>query len=178
MKPTNVTLFGKPGCHLCEAMLQMLQRIGRGEQFELAARNILENPTDLERYRERIPVLRIDGKEVADYRIGEKEFLDALHGAEKSREQMFRTTALIVMAKYPMPGQVKSRLSPALTPENAARVHEEFLRHLLERLAATRFGTLIVCFDPPSAGEAIKSFCQHSTFMPQVDGDLGARLSA
>lgn len=174
----DVTVFGKPGCHLCEAMLQMVQRVGDRERIELVARNILENATDLERYGQRIPVLRIDGKEVADFRIGEKDFLNALHGAENSRQQMLRSTALIVMAKYPAAGKVKTRLSPELTPGDAARVHGEFLQHLLQRLGGMRFGKLLVCFDPPDAGDSIKSLCSVAAFVPQVDGDLGARLSA
>ncbi len=44
--------------------------------------------------------------------------------------------ALTVMAKAPRPGTVKTRLSPPLTPEEAATLNICFLRDTLENLAA------------------------------------------
>lgn len=43
--------------------------------------------------------------------------------------------ALIVFAKVPRPGDVKTRLTPALTEEQAARLYEAFLRDALEAYA-------------------------------------------
>lgn len=40
-------------------------------------------------------------------------------------------SALIVFAKRPTPGGVKTRLTPTLTPEDAARLYEAFLRDAL-----------------------------------------------
>jgi len=44
--------------------------------------------------------------------------------------------ALIVLAKAPLPGQVKTRLSPPLSQEDAARLYEAFLGDALEAYAA------------------------------------------
>ena len=43
--------------------------------------------------------------------------------------------ALIVFAKVPEPGRVKTRLSPPLTPHQAAALYDAFLRDALDRYA-------------------------------------------
>lgn len=47
--------------------------------------------------------------------------------------------ALLVFAKAPQPGRVKTRLCPPLTPQEAAALYEAFLRDALDRYA--RLGT-------------------------------------
>ena len=42
-------------------------------------------------------------------------------------------SALLVFAKVPRPGRVKTRLSPPLTPEQAAALYDAFLRDALDR---------------------------------------------
>ena len=44
--------------------------------------------------------------------------------------------ALIVFAKVPEPGKVKTRLTPPLAPEEAAALYDAFLRDALDRYAA------------------------------------------
>lgn len=50
-------------------------------------------------------------------------------------------TALVIFAKAPIPGQVKTRLCPPLTPDEAATLHGSFVLDTLERTkaAVTRF---------------------------------------
>ena len=64
---TVVTLYTRPGCHLCdearEAILALREEL-RG--FELVEVDI-ESDTDLHRrYLERIPVVVVDGEEVSE----------------------------------------------------------------------------------------------------------------
>ena len=42
-------------------------------------------------------------------------------------------TALVIFAKAPIPGQVKTRLCPPLTPDEAATLHGSFVLDTLER---------------------------------------------
>jgi rSAM/selenodomain-associated transferase 1 len=89
--------------------------------------------------------------------------------------------AVIVMAKYPQPGQVKTRLQPALTPEQAADVQRAFVRHVARRLHRMAPAELVVCFDPPDAGSAMRELLRDScdvTYLAQAPGDLGERLAA
>ena len=74
----NITLYTKPECHLCESVEQTLQRVQRSHPFTLSIRNILENDDDFARYQHEIPVVLLDGEEIARYRLSENELVDAL----------------------------------------------------------------------------------------------------
>ena len=67
-RPT-VTLYTKPGCHLCEAVEQVIAQVGRQRPLEVVLRNILDDPADFERYQHEIPVVLLDGVEIARYRL-------------------------------------------------------------------------------------------------------------
>jgi Mg2+/Co2+ transporter CorB len=43
-------------------------------------------------------------------------------------------TLLIIFAKEPVPGQVKTRISPPLSPGDAARLYQVFLEDILEEI--------------------------------------------
>jgi len=89
--------------------------------------------------------------------------------------------AVVVMTKYPAPGKVKTRLTPDLTPEQAAAVHAVFLKHLTTRLTRLNPAELVICFDPPDKRDAMQTlFPPNSpfTYLPQSPGDLGQRLAA
>ena len=45
-------------------------------------------------------------------------------------------TALVIFAKAPVPGQVKTRLCPPLTADEAATIHGTFVLDTLERTKA------------------------------------------
>ncbi len=95
---------------------------------------------------------------------------------------MFDTLAIILMTKYPAPGAVKTRLQPALSAEAAAKVHDLFLRHTLQKLIALRPGELVVCFDPPGARHDFARLLDEIggaavTLLPQGEGDLGQRMA-
>lgn len=92
------------------------------------------------------------------------------------------TPAVVVMARYPQAGRVKTRLSPALTPQQAAGVYRHFLTHLVGRLRGGMAGLrLVVCHDPPDAGEQMKRLLGDGgrvDLLPQAGGDLGQRMAA
>ena len=77
----RVTLYTKPGCHLCEAVEQVIAGASKVRRFELVTRNILDDPTDFERYRHAIPVVLVNSREVARYRMSTSELLAALDEA-------------------------------------------------------------------------------------------------
>lgn len=92
--------------------------------------------------------------------------------------------AIVVMTKYPAAGRVKTRLTPALAPQQAADVHAALLRHGVARLASLAAeidGRVFVCFDPPDAARPFHELLPDvppAQFLPQSPGDLGARLAA
>ena len=70
---TTVTVYGRPGCHLCDDALAALERIRAEAPFDLRTVNIEDDDALLRAYLERIPVVALDGDEVYDYRVDEAD---------------------------------------------------------------------------------------------------------
>jgi len=77
----RVMLYTKPGCHLCEDMRDLLHAVLRGTGTAVSERNIALDLDDYERYKHDIPVLMIDGREVARHRMSETALVAALREA-------------------------------------------------------------------------------------------------
>ena len=71
--PARVTLYGRPGCHLCDDALAVLQRIRADAPFDLRTVNIEDDDALLRAYLERIPVVSLDDQEVYDYFVDEAD---------------------------------------------------------------------------------------------------------
>lgn len=63
----TVTLVGAPGCHLCENAHEVIARVRAEIPFELEEVDITGDEELERRYRERIPVVLIDGEEAFTY---------------------------------------------------------------------------------------------------------------
>jgi hypothetical protein len=57
----QVTLYSRPGCHLCEDVKADLAAVRQEYAFTLVERNIEDNADDLARYQYLIPVVDIAG---------------------------------------------------------------------------------------------------------------------
>ncbi len=92
-------------------------------------------------------------------------------------------TALVIFAKAPIPGQVKTRLCPPLTPDEAATLHGSFVLDTLER-TKTAVGKLKLQMDrhlacTPSSTHVffkIMEERQGVKLIDQIGDDLGARM--
>ena len=69
----TVTLYGRPGCHLCDDARTVLERIRAESPFELREVDIESDDALLRTYLERIPVVALDGEEVYDYWVDEAD---------------------------------------------------------------------------------------------------------
>jgi len=69
----TVTLYGRPGCHLCDDARAVLQRIRAECPFVLREVDIESDDALFRAYLERIPVVALDGEEVYDYRVDEAD---------------------------------------------------------------------------------------------------------
>jgi len=78
---TRVTVYSRPGCHLCEQALAVVRRVSERIPFELEERNIESDDRLLARYLERIPVVAIDGRECFEFFVDEHELERALRAA-------------------------------------------------------------------------------------------------
>jgi glutaredoxin len=76
--PARVTLYSKPGCHLCDDAREVVERVcaDLGESYDEIS--ILDDPALLERYAEEIPVTLVDGKQHDFWRVSEERLRAAL----------------------------------------------------------------------------------------------------
>ena len=75
-----VVLYSRPGCHLCDQMKIVVEEVGQEVEFRL---EVIDISVDIEldrRYGREIPVLLVDGRFLAKYRVSAGEFLRALRG--------------------------------------------------------------------------------------------------
>jgi glutaredoxin len=63
---TQLTLYGKPGCHLCDEARAVVRQVREQRPFELEEVDITRDPALEALYRERIPVIAIDGVEALE----------------------------------------------------------------------------------------------------------------
>jgi hypothetical protein len=70
-----LTIYTRPGCHLCQDMRVIVERVVRDTHATARLEEIdIANDPDLEaRYGLEIPVLLVNGRKAAKYRISEKE---------------------------------------------------------------------------------------------------------
>jgi uncharacterized protein len=84
--------------------------------------------------------------------------------------------ALVVIAKEPVPGAVKTRLAPVLGADGAARAAAAMLQDTLAAMAQVDAEPW-VCFAPPDARARIARLAPGCGLLAQVEGDLGDRLA-
>lgn len=82
---------------------------------------------------------------------------------------------ILLFAKYPVPGQVKTRLIPALGATRAARLHRRMTETTLDTAKAAG-SSVVVC----AAGAPLRRFRawlgKGPAYVRQSDGDLGRRM--
>jgi uncharacterized protein len=85
---------------------------------------------------------------------------------------------LVVFARRPVPGRVKTRLTPPLTPEEACAVYEACLHDTIDRAVAAAGSLRIAYDDAHGSREYFERTFPGTLLTPQSAGDLGARLEA
>ncbi|KAF0099060.1 MAG: hypothetical protein FD187_2845 [bacterium] len=90
-----------------------------------------------------------------------------------------KPTRILVFAKAPLPGRVKTRLIPALGADGAARLARHLLDLALEQARAAAVGPVELCMSPAPGhadwtGIPLPSGIDTSD---QGDGDLGERMA-
>ena len=68
---TQVTIYGKPGCCLCEEARAVLADVRARRPFDLREVDVSLDPGLNRRYGERIPVVEVDGEEAFEYHVDE-----------------------------------------------------------------------------------------------------------
>jgi rSAM/selenodomain-associated transferase 1 len=86
--------------------------------------------------------------------------------------------ALILFAKEPIPGKVKTRLVPPLTPEGAAELYDSMLRDTIARIGLLEGIDRYLFYDGENG--ALEFFTEAApgmTCLPQEGADLGERMA-
>ena len=76
--PRTVTLLGKPDCHLCHVMEEVVAPVLAARGIRLVVRDVREDAHLLRRYRNDIPVLLEGDVELARHSITPDELLARL----------------------------------------------------------------------------------------------------
>ena len=76
----RLTLYSKPGCHLCDEMKHVIDAVGTRVPLTLDVVDITTDPDLVARYGVDIPVLLVDGRKAAKHRVTERELEAALAG--------------------------------------------------------------------------------------------------
>ena len=84
----SITLYGRPGCHLCDDVEQSIRAVGRDIPLTLEVVNISNRPELEEKYLFTIPVVAVDGEvvfESVSRVVTETEFRVELSGRLDSK---------------------------------------------------------------------------------------------
>lgn len=86
---------------------------------------------------------------------------------------------VIVFVKNPIPGEVKTRLTPHLSPEQAASLYQAFLVDWCDALSTTSTIHRVIAYTPPEGLNALQALIgEDPVYIPQVGASLGERLIA
>jgi Glutaredoxin-like domain (DUF836) len=64
-----VTLYGKPGCCLCDEAREVIATVRKEQPFELHEIDVSLDPALHREYGERIPVIAVDGAELFELQV-------------------------------------------------------------------------------------------------------------
>ena len=74
----TITLFSRPGCHLCDEARAVIARVAADLGVPWQERDITRSQDDLREYGEMIPVTLIDGVQHDFWRVSEQRLRAAL----------------------------------------------------------------------------------------------------
>ncbi len=73
-----ITIYSKPGCHLCERAKEVIARCRARAAFTLTEVDISQDAELARRYGQDIPVILLDGQEIARHFVRERKLLELL----------------------------------------------------------------------------------------------------
>ncbi|MSP60151.1 MAG: glutaredoxin family protein [Myxococcales bacterium] len=76
----RVEIFSRRECHLCDEAKAVVLRVRADTPFELAVIDVDEDPALAERHGLEVPVVVVDGRKHAKYRVDEQAFRRRLAG--------------------------------------------------------------------------------------------------
>jgi glutaredoxin len=77
-RPT-VTVYTRTGCHLCEDAIAVVRAVA-ADRADVRLVDIDADPELHDRYTVRVPVVAVDGVEIAEYQVAPEQLETALAG--------------------------------------------------------------------------------------------------
>ena len=68
----RVTLYGRDGCHLCDEMRAVVERVARDLSFAVEEVDVDSDPSLVQAYGHDVPVLCINGRKAFKYRVDDR----------------------------------------------------------------------------------------------------------
>lgn len=82
-RPVRVELFGRADCHLCDEAREVVARIVDDEGAELVEHDIDADPALREKYSDYVPVVVVEGRQHATWRVDAKLLGRAIRAARR-----------------------------------------------------------------------------------------------
>jgi hypothetical protein len=86
-------------------------------------------------------------------------------------------TAVVIMAKVPQAGSVKTRLCPPLMPQTAASLYHAFLQDKIAQVRQLADVKPTIAYTPEDSREFFAALAPDFLLIPQQGADLGERLA-
>lgn len=83
MPAAHITLLSRSGCHLCDDARVVLAAVAAETATPWDERDVDTDPLLVQEYGDRVPVVLIDGKEHAYWRVDETRLRAALTGQRR-----------------------------------------------------------------------------------------------
>lgn len=95
-----------------------------------------------------------------------------------SQNYLYPDALIIIFAREPIPGQVKTRLIPALGKEGAANLYKRLLDYAVQNVSSANLAPANLCITPESCKQYFTQINSSSSFefSEQVGEDLGSRM--
>ena len=78
--PARVTLYSRPGCHLCDDAREVVARVCAEVGTSYDEVDITDDPALLDAYTDQVPVTLVDGRRHDFWRVDEARLRAALEG--------------------------------------------------------------------------------------------------
>ncbi|MHC4307268.1 MAG: TIGR04282 family arsenosugar biosynthesis glycosyltransferase [Planctomycetota bacterium] len=87
------------------------------------------------------------------------------------------STSLIIFAKSPIPGKVKTRLTPFITPTEAAELYKAFVTDIICDTHKLKCERVTIAYTPSNAEATFQNiYGQSVDYLPQKGDNLGERM--
>ena len=87
------------------------------------------------------------------------------------------STSLIIFAKSPIPGKVKTRLTPFITPTEAAELYKAFVTDIICDTHKLKCKRVTIAYTPSNAEATFQNiYGQSVDYLPQKGDNLGERM--